>query len=103
MTTRWKAIWTRRRWLLLLTALAVALAVVGATASRTLGAGASQAERLRAIERARMAELVDGDTAAAGRRMAGDFALVNPAGEVQTKQEFLAAVRSGDVDYRVLE
>ncbi len=103
MTSRWTAVGTRRRWLLTLAALAVALAVVAGTASRSLGAGSSQADRLRAMERARMADLVAADTAAAGRRMAGDFTLVNPAGEVQTKEEYLAAVRSGDVDYRVLE
>ena len=103
MTSRWRAIGIGRRWLVLPAALAVALAVLAGAASRSLGAGPSEADRLRAIERARLADLVDADTAAAGRRMAGDFALVNPAGEMQSKQEYLAAVRSGDVDYRVLE
>ena len=94
---------TRRRWTLALLALVCVLAIAAGTASRSLGAGVPQAERLRAIERARLAALVDADTTVAGRRLAGDFALVNPAGETLSKQTLLAAVGSGDLDFRVLE
>ena len=87
------------------TAVAAALllpmpAVATANADRAKGAGKSrQVERLRQTERQRLAALVDGDVAAAGSLIAGDFELINPLGEVLTRDDLLGGVGSGALDF----
>jgi hypothetical protein len=63
----------------------------------------SQADRVRAIERARLQALVAGDTATAGRYIADDFELVTPTGDLTTRDDYLGIVEAGIVDYLVFE
>jgi hypothetical protein len=64
------------------------------------GAGKSrQAERLRQIEQERLQALVDADVAVAGRLFASDFEVINPLGEVLTRDDTLGAVGSGAIDF----
>jgi hypothetical protein len=87
-----------------------ALAVlIGAAALVAVAAGAgaaphgTQADLLRAAEQAREQALVAGDTEAAGRLMAPDWHGINPAGQVSTREQALAQVDNGVLDYRVFE
>jgi hypothetical protein len=87
-------------------ALACALsasAISTATASpREPTAGASksrQVERLRQIEHKRLRALVDADVAVAGHLMARDFELINPLGDVLTRDDLLGAVGAGAIDF----
>ena len=87
----------------LLTAVAAALllpAVAAATREHSKGAGKSrQVEQLRQIEKKRLQTLVDADIAVAGPLFASDFELVNPLGEVLTRDDLLGAVGSGALDF----
>ena len=75
-------------------------AIATAQADHAKGAGKSrQAERLRQTERKRLAALVDGDIAVAGSLIAGDFELINPLGDVLTRDDLLGAVGAGVVDF----
>ena len=58
-----------------------------------------EVERIREMERERVRSLVDVDTVTAGRLHSDDFQLVNPAGAVLSKQEYLTALASGRLDY----
>jgi hypothetical protein len=57
------------------------------------------ADHLRTLERARLHALVAGDTATAGRFIARDFQLINPAGATSTRDDYLADVQAGFPDY----
>ena len=63
------------------------------------GSKSRQVERLRQIEQKRVQALVDADVAVAGRLIASDFELVNPLGEVLTRDMLLGGVGSGAVDF----
>ena len=90
-------------------AAAALLVLVGAAVALLLAAVAmgaphgAQADRLRAIERARLQALVAGDTATAGRYIADDFQLVTPTGDLTTRDDYLGIVEAGIVDYLVFE
>ncbi len=72
-------------------------ALAGATAK---GASSSnQAEQLRQIEQERLQALVDADVAVAGSLMASDFELINPIGDVLTRDDLLGGVGSGAIDF----
>jgi hypothetical protein len=71
-------------------------AVAGARGSEK---GSSQADRLRAIEQARTQALVDADTATARKIMAEDYQGINPAGEPLSREELLAPVKAGVLDF----
>jgi hypothetical protein len=58
-----------------------------------------QVERLREIEKLRVQALVDADVALAGTLIASDFELINPLGEVLTRDALLGGVGSGAVDF----
>lgn len=58
-----------------------------------------RAERLRAIERARLRSLVDADMATARRLHADDFELINPVGGTLSKEQYLKDIASGQLDY----
>jgi hypothetical protein len=79
-------------------ALALLLAAVAVAAPH-----GSQADRVRAIENARLQALVAGDTATASRYIADDFELVTPAGDLTTRDDYLGIVEAGIVDYLVFE
>jgi hypothetical protein len=58
-----------------------------------------EASELRAIEKERLTSLVDGDLETAVRLHANDFQLINPAGVALSRDEYLAAIASGELDY----
>jgi hypothetical protein len=88
---------------MLLTAAAAALllpAVATAKAEPPKGAGnARQVERLRQIEKTRLQALVDTDVAVAGRLIASDFELINPIGDLLSRNDVLGGVGSGALDF----
>jgi Domain of unknown function (DUF4440) len=88
---------TKRR---ALAAVAAALVVVTAVVTASPSpAASSQSARLRAIETNRLRALVDADTATAGRLTAPDFQLINPAGAPLSRDDLLAGVRGGAIDF----
>jgi hypothetical protein len=60
-----------------------------------------EAERVRATERERLRALVAADMDAAERLHVADFLLINPAGAVLSREQYLGWVASGEIDYRV--
>ena len=75
-------------------------AVATAKADHSKGARKSrQVERLRQTEPERLQALVDADVAVAGPLIASDFELINPLGEVLTRERILGGVGSGAVDF----
>jgi hypothetical protein len=89
----------------LMTAMVAALllplpAVATAKGDHSQGASKSrQAERLRQTERKRLQALVDADVTIAGTLIASDFELINPLGEVLTRDDVLGGVGSGALDF----
>jgi len=67
----------------------------GAKGASTSG----QTEQLRQLEQKRLQALVDADVAVAGALTASDFELINPLGELLTRDTFLGAVGSGAIDF----
>jgi hypothetical protein len=75
---------------------------IGAMGALLLATGAKpkvEADELRNVERERTRALVEGNMEVAQRLHADDYQLINPMGGVLTKQEYLSAVASGDIDY----
>lgn len=58
-------------------------------------------EALVEIERCRLRALVDADLTVAEELHADDFQLITPRGFPYSKREYLEAVRSGLIDYRI--
>ena len=87
----------------ILVALFAPLLLACAAVSRGGTYGPEEAEQLRHIERKRLASLVEADVVTARRFHADDFELVNPAGGALSKDEYLAQIESGQVDYRAWE
>lgn len=58
-----------------------------------------KAEKLRAVERARLRALVDADVETARPLHADDFELINPNGGTLSKEQYLKDIASGDLDY----
>ena len=87
----------------LVTAVVAALllpTVATAKADHSNGAGKSrQVERLRQIEQTRLQALVDADVDVAGSLIANDYELINPLGEVLTRDDVLGGVGSGALDF----
>lgn len=89
----------------LMTAVVAALllplpAVATTKGDHSKGASKSrQAERLRQTEQKRLQALVDADVAVAGTLIANDFELINPLGEVLTREAILGGVGAGAVDF----
>ena len=63
----------------------------------------STADEIRTIERDRLRALVEADLEVAEQLHADDFQLINPAGGVVTKAEYLGGIASGYLNYRVWE
>jgi hypothetical protein len=95
----WITIW---RTVLVLTAAAVALLAAVAAMAASHG-DSSQAELLRATETTRLQALVDADTATARRLMAPDLQLINPAGSVSGREDYMDAIQAGVIDFLVFE
>jgi hypothetical protein len=85
--------------------LSAATAMVTAAPARSSGPPSTspQAERLREIERARLQALVDADMPVLEAVHAVDFQVVPPPGFPLSREEYLAAVASGDIDYLEFE
>ena len=84
----------------ILLVLAVLLVTGGAVAASRASAGHdSTADQLRQIERTRLRALVDADTKTAGRLIAPDFQLINPAGATSGRADYLDSIAAGDIDY----
>jgi hypothetical protein len=87
----------------LVTAVVAALllpTIATAKGDQSKSAGKSrQVERLRQIEQTRLQALVDADVDAAGSLIASDFELINPLGEVLTREAILGGVGAGAVDF----
>src|SRR5688572_1867469 len=62
-----------------------------------------KADELRAIEKERLRSLVDADIATARRLHADDFQLINPNGGTLSKEQYLADIASGALDYKEWE
>ena len=62
-----------------------------------------QAEHIRTTERARLRALVAGDMDAAGPLHAPEFQLITPIGMPLSKDEYLGAIRSGQIQYLMWE
>lgn len=56
-------------------------------------------DQLRAAERDRVRSLVQGDVTTASRLIADDFQLINPAGGILSKKEYLGQIETGDIKY----
>lgn len=82
---------------------AAAIAVAAPARSSGPPGDSPKAERLREIERTRLRALVDANVAVAGPLHADDFRLVNPAGFLLGRDDYLGAVAAGDIDYLVFE
>jgi hypothetical protein len=67
------------------------------------GTVAEAAEHLRATERERLRALVQADLPVADWLHADDFQLITPVGVTFSKEQYLGAIASGDIDYRVWE
>lgn len=78
------------------------LLIAAALASDTVQSQ-DDADELRQIEHARVSALVDADMETAQQLHADDFQLVNPAGIVWSKEQYLGGIASGAFDYRVWE
>jgi hypothetical protein len=90
-----------RRALVMLAAVAAALLIAASAMAGARGSekGSSQADRLRAIEQQRTQALVDADTTTARKLMADDYQLINPGGVAQSREELLAPVKAGVLDF----
>ena len=77
-----------------------ALVVAGVALSGP-GEDSSEVRALRRTERARLQALMAADVDSARRLMAADFEVINPAGATASRGEYLDALESGALDYRV--
>jgi hypothetical protein len=58
---------------------------------------------IRDLERRRLRALVDADVDVANRLHADDYELVTPGADRLSKADYLGAIASGEIDYRVFE
>ena len=81
--------------------LVLALLVAGGAvaAARASAGHDSTADQLRQIEHTRLHALVAADTKTARRLIAPDFQLINPGGATSGRDDYLAALAAGDIDY----
>ena len=86
-------------WGLHRTAAVPLIALVAAAGCTSRQDDSSVAELIRDIERQRLRSLVDVNLDTARLLHSDDFQLVNPAGAALTKQEYLGALESGQLDY----
>lgn len=82
-----------------LLATATAMAIAAPARSSGPPSGSPEAERLRDIERARLRALVDADMPVVAALHADDFQVITPPGFPLSREDYLAAVASGDIDY----
>jgi ketosteroid isomerase-like protein len=85
-------------------AIALVIAVTAtaiASPARSSGPPSSSpvADSLRGIERARLRALVDADMPVVAALLADDFQVIPPPGLPLSREDYLAALASGDIDY----
>jgi ketosteroid isomerase-like protein len=91
----------RSTWVLSVAGGVVLLSLLATVAaSRASGERTTQAERIRAVEQTRLSALVDADTPTAAQFIADDFEVIDPAGDAIARDDYLAAVDAGVIDYR---
>jgi hypothetical protein len=73
----------------------------GGKAGNAVRREGDEVDRIRDIERQRLRALVQADMDVARRLHADDFQLITPFGDSLSKEEYLGAVESGDIDYVV--
>jgi uncharacterized protein DUF4440 len=78
-------------------------AIAAPTRSSDPSSNSTQADRLREVERTRLRALVEANIAVAAPLHAADFKVINPVGFLLARDEYLAAVAAGDIDYLVFE
>ena len=83
--------------------LAVASIAGVAVAAFHPGSGTDEADRLRSLERAELRALVTGDGAAMRRVLDPHVTLITPDGAQLSRDDYIAAVSGGDIDFRVFE
>lgn len=83
--------------------LCIAIATAACDGGRNPPDQIDETELIRQAEARRIRSLVDADMDVARQLHADAFQLVNPAGGVLTKEQYLGAVGSGVVDYLVWE
>jgi hypothetical protein len=62
-----------------------------------------EADKIRAIEHERLRALVEADMKVTRQLHSDDFQLINPSGESLSREQYLGAVASGEIDYLVWE
>lgn len=62
-----------------------------------------EADQIRAIEPERLRALVEADMKVTRQLHADEFQLINPSGESLSREQYLGAVDSGEIDYLVWE
>ena len=62
-----------------------------------------EADQLRRIEIDRLRSLVDGDLTTARRLHADDYQLISPSGAALSRDQYLAQLASGELDYILLK
>lgn len=77
----------------------LASAVASSTACKSSSNPQAEAELIRTTERARLRALVEGNIEVARSLHADDFQLINPGGKPSSKEQYLGAIASGELDY----
>lgn len=80
-------------------AVCVLLASLTAGQTRTAGSLNGVADRVRALENRRFEAMTKGDTAALERILADDLVYTHSSGTVDTKSQYIASIKSGDLKY----
>jgi hypothetical protein len=86
-----------------LLAAVAAVAVAAPAQSSGPPSGSPEADQVRDIERTRLQALVDADMDVVEQLHAAEFRLVPPPGFPLSRDEYLAAIAAGDLDYLVFE
>lgn len=60
-------------------------------------------EEVRAADARRITAVVDGDTAALSSLLAADLTYTHTTGQVENKEQFLAGISSGKLDYQSIQ
>ncbi len=84
-------------------ALALAISVLPTAVTIHAVTTDSEADKIRDVEKKRLRSLVDANVEIATLLHAEDFELINPLGEVFTRDQYLGEIASGEHDYLVFE
>lgn len=79
------------------------IASAGSALEGSISDTQAEADFIRVAERRRLRALVEANIEVARRLHADDFQLINPRGEVISKEQYLGGIASGQIDYLVWE